>query len=113
MAIIVNKSAAQLSAATKIVWNETNKETGRKTIKRPGKMYDFVPGIITTVPDADWKQLKEIRLIKESLDNGVLVMGKAASKVADDAKKETKAAEEKDGVKSDRGSDDSDDDLLD
>ena len=114
MAIIVNTSAAKISAATKIVWNEQNKETGRKTIKIPGKMYDFIPGILTIVPEIHWKQLKNLRFIQKSLDSGVLKMGKSATKIADDAKKETKAAELKDGVVNENTSDDSkDDDLLD
>ena len=117
MALIVNTSAAKISAATKIVWNKPNAE-GRKTIKIPGKMYDFVPGIMTAVNDKAWAQLKTVRLIAESLDNGVLLDGKEAKRVADRAKKATKEvveseAKEGDDDEPETGGDNDNDDLLD
>ena len=81
MALIVNKSPAKLSAAV------------------DGVMYDFVPGSLTSVDEAAWKKLKKVKLISRSLDNGALVMGRAAQQVASEAKENIKKQEAADAKK--------------
>ncbi len=77
MPLVLNKSAAKISASV------------------GGKMFDFVPSIITRVSKDEMKALKKVPLIARSFDNGTFVDGEAAKAISKDAKKDLKDREEK------------------
>jgi len=93
MAIVVNTSAAKISAAPRAVVKRDGKG-GAEVTKPKGKMYDFIPGMITEVDDEDLKRLRGIPSIERAFEEDILVTGKEAKKVARKAKKETKLREE-------------------
>lgn len=115
MTAIVNTSAAKISAATKIVWGKNDESTGRKSIKTPGKMYDFVPGQLTVIDTKTWKELLKVKGLSKAVDDGRLITGDAAKKVAVGAKKATKAAiaADADSSEVEEIDPDSDEELLD
>ena len=88
MPFVLNKSAAKISAAPRGK-RKLNPETGRSIVTVPaGKMYDFVPGILVDVEDADLKALVEIPSIKKAFDSGVLIMGNEAKQIGAEVEKE-------------------------
>jgi len=94
MSTLLNKTAATISAATPTIWGKPN-DVGMKQAISKGKMYTFVPSVITNVEDSDLALLEKIPLIKRGLDCGDIVTGKVAKKVSENAEKELKSREEK------------------
>ena len=97
MAIVLNKSAAMISATTTTVWEKPD-ASGRQKIKKVGKHYNFAPGALVNVSSDDLKELKEVPLIDRSFENGNLVMGSEAKKIAEADKKKI-AGDEKEKEK--------------
>ncbi len=88
MPLVLNKSAAKISAAPRGE-RKVSPDTGRSTVIKPaGKMYDFVPGLLVDVDASDLKALVEIPSIKKAFDSGILIMGSEAKKIGDEVEKE-------------------------
>ena len=98
MVMIVNTTAAMKSMATKIIWNKVD-DSGRRSIKVPGKLYNFVPGQMVVLDDKEFSALENIPMMKRCLDNGDFATGREAKKVAAKAAVETVQQEKDDADK--------------
>lgn len=112
MVLITNTTAASIAAQTENIWGAADKENGnRRILEQAGQMVTFIPGNLTQVEDSVFKELSKTPLIKRNLADGGLVKGAAATKVAANAKVQTKEAEALDAKKKKQQEAD-DEDLL-
>lgn len=72
MALVLNSSAALVT----VVLPASAKGMAVKRVALP-------PGILTNVPDEDWKRCKKVKMVIRLLDDEVLQSGKKAAKTSE------------------------------